>query len=68
MAIATNRDYEPEYDPPIFGETIFGQTIYQGDEDVVQVADGYLMPNEFADYVIQYLSDPVDTEQVGYWE
>ena len=43
MAIATNRDYEPDDDPPIFGETIYGQTIYQGDEGVVRVSDGYLL-------------------------
>lgn len=67
MAIATNRDYEPEDDPPIFGETIFGQTIYQGDEGVLKVSDGYLFPDEFTDYVIS-IGNTVDTNERGYWE
>lgn len=67
MAIATNRDYDPEDDPPIFGETIFGQTIYQGDEGVVRVSDGYLLPDEFTDYIID-ISNTVDTNERGYWE
>ena len=67
MAIATNRDYEPDDDPPIFGETIYGQTIYQGDEGVVRVSDGYLLPDEFTDYIID-ISNTVDTNEVGYFE
>lgn len=67
MAIATNRDYEPDDDPPIFGETIYGQTIYQGDEGVVRVSDGYLMPDEFTDYIID-ISNTVDTNEGGYFE
>lgn len=67
MAIATNRDYEPDDDPPIFGETIYGQTIYQGDEGVVRVSDGYLLPDEFTDYIID-ISSTVDTNERGYWE
>lgn len=67
MAIATNRDYEPDDDPPIFGETIYGQTIYQGDEGVVRVSDGYLLPDEFTDYIID-ISNTVDTNEGGYFE
>lgn len=67
MAIATNRDYEPDDDPPIFGETIYGQTIYQGDEGIVRVSDGYLMPDEFTDYIID-ISNTVDTNEGGYFE
>ena len=67
MAIATNRDYEPDDDPPIFGETIYGQTIYQGDEGVVIVSDGYLLPDEFTDYIID-ISNTVDTNEGGYFE
>lgn len=67
MAIATNRDYEPDDDPPIFGETIYGQTIYQGDEGVVKVSDGYLLPDEFTDYIID-ISNTVDTNEGGYFE
>ena len=67
MAIATNRDYEPDDDPPIFGETIYGQTIYQGDEGVVRVSDGYLLPDEFTDYIID-TSNTVDTNEGGYFE
>ncbi|MCT0485716.1 hypothetical protein [Weissella paramesenteroides] len=67
MAIATNRDYEPDDDPPIFGETIFGQTIYQGDEGVLKVSDGYLLPDEYTDYVIS-IGNTVDTNERGYWE
>lgn len=67
MAIATNRDYEPDDDPPIFGETIYGQTIYQGDEGVVRVSDGYLLPNEFTDYIID-ISNTVDTNEGDYFE
>lgn len=67
MAIATNRDYEPDDDPPIFGETIYGQTIYQGDEGVIRVSDGYLLPDEFTDYIID-ISNTVDTNEGGYFE
>ena len=67
MAIVTNRDYEPDDDPPIFGETIYGQTIYQGDEGVVRVSDGYLLPDEFTDYIID-ISNTVDTNEGGYFE
>lgn len=67
MAIATNRDYEPDDDPPIFGGTIYGQTIYQGDEGVVRVSDGYLLPDEFTDYIID-ISNTVDTNEGGYFE
>ena len=67
MAIATNRDYEPDDDPPIFGETIYGQTIYQGDEGVVKVSDGYLLPDEFTDYIID-ISNTVDTNEGGYFD
>ena len=67
MAIATNRDYEPDDDPPIFGVTIYGQTIYQGDEGVVKVSDGYLLPDEFTDYIID-ISNTVDTNEGGYFE
>ena len=67
MAIATNRDYEPDDDPPILGETIYGQTIYQGDEGVVRVSDGYLLPDEFTDYIID-ISNTVDTNEGGYFE
>ena len=67
MAIATNRDYEPDDDPPIFGETIYGQTIYQGDEGVVRVSDGYLLPDEVTDYIID-ISNTVDTNEGGYFE
>ena len=67
MVIATNRDYEPDDDPPIFGETIYGQTIYQGDEGVVRVSDGYLLPDEFTDYIID-ISNTVDTNEGGYFE
>ena len=67
MAIATNRDYEPDDDPPIFGETIYGQTIYQGDEGIVRVSDGYLLPDEFTDYIID-ISNTVDTNEGGYFE
>ena len=67
MAIATNHDYEPDDDPPIFGETIYGQTIYQGDEGVVRVSDGYLLPDEFTDYIID-ISNTVDTNEGGYFE
>lgn len=67
MAIATNRDYEPDDDPPIFGETIYGQTIYQGDEGVVRVSDGYLLPDEFTDYIID-ISNTVDTNEGDYFE
>lgn len=67
MAIATNRDYEPDDDPQIFGETIFGQTIYQGDEGVLKVPDGYLLPDEYTDYVIS-IGNTVDTNERGYWE
>lgn len=67
MAIATNRDYEPDDYPPIFGETIFGQTIYQGDEGVLKVSDGYLLPDEYTDYVIS-IGNTVDTNERGYWE
>lgn len=67
MAIATNRDYEPDDDPPIFGETIYGQTIYQGDEGVVRVSDGYLLPDEFTDYIID-ISNTVNTNEGGYFE
>ena len=67
MAIATNRDYEPDDDPPIFGETIYGQTICQGDEGVVRVSDGYLLPDEFTDYIID-ISNTVDTNEGGYFE
>lgn len=67
MAIATNRDYEPDDDPPIFGETIYGQTIYQGDESVVRVSDGYLLPDEFTDYIID-ISNTVNTNEGGYFE
>lgn len=66
MAIATNRDYEPDDDPPIFGETIYGQTIYQGDEGVVSVSDGYLLPDEFTDYIID-ISNTVDTNEGDYF-
>lgn len=67
MAIATNRDYEPDDDPPIFGETIYGQTIYQGDVGVVRVSDGYLLPDEFTDYIID-ISNTVDTNEGDYFE
>ena len=67
MAIATNRDYEPDDDPPIFGETIYGQTIYQGDEGIVRVSDGYLLPDEFTDYIID-ISNTVDTNEGDYFE
>lgn len=67
MAIATNRDYEPDDDPPIFGETIFGQTIYQGDEGVLKVSDGYLLPDEYTEYVIS-IGNTVNTNERGYWE
>ena len=67
MAIATNRDYEPDDDPQIFGETIYGQTIYQGDEGVVRVSDCYLLPDEFTDYIID-ISNTVDTNEGGYFE
>ena len=67
MAIATNRDYEPDDDPPIFGETFYGQTIYQGDEGVVRVSDGYLLPDEFTDYIID-ISNTVDTNKGDYFE
>ena len=67
MAIATNRDYEPDDDPLIFGETIYGQTIYQGDEGVVRVSDGYLLPDEFTDYIID-ISNTVDTNEGDYFE